>query len=179
VRPIVDKQGVTPVRALLLLVLAPLLALPGAASFHLCLCVWLGCGSLGGLGEGAGIAGGDACCAEPVTAACEAPACSGCELGRTEGNPSSHGAKPCDRTPRSDSDGPVLLADCDACRDVFVEGLGPFEGSPAKVDLDLPDRWIAVQPEAERRLERVLHRRPVCRPPPRAVEIGRGLPLRI
>jgi len=151
-------------RTLLLLLMAPLLALPGAASVHLCLCAWLGC---------AGVAPpesfGDAtdCCSAPPMDARVEQACPFCEL-------------PADSEPTPEPfEGPAFDGDCGNCRDLIVEGLEPFEGPAAQADLWVPNARVRLQPEAERRWERCRHRLPVCRPPPRAVERGRGLPLRI
>lgn len=149
-------------RTLLLLLMAPLLALPGAASVHLCLCAWLGCAGVGPA-EAFGDAP-DCCSAPPVEARVEA-ACPFCELP-TEPAPAP-------------IEGPAYDGDCGNCRDLNVEGLEPFEGPGAQADLWVPTARVSLQAEAERRWERCRRGLPVCRPPPRAVERGRGLPLRI
>lgn len=167
---IADKEVVRRARALFLLLMAPLLALPGAASVHLCLCAWLGC-------TGVDIAGpeslGQDCCKQPLVAELEAPACPFCEAAAApQDGPTG---KPTERP----NEGPTFQNDCGNCRDLIVEGLEPFEGPATQFELCLPTAWVSLQPEAERRWERCQHRLPVCRPPPPGVERGRGLPLRI
>lgn len=157
-------------RALLLLLTAPFLVLPGAASVHLCLCAWLGCAGVDVAGpEGIG----QDCCKQPSVAELEAAACPFCE------EPAAPTECPTGGQNGGPNDGPTFQDDCGNCRDLIVEGLEPFEGSSSQWDLWMPTAWVSLQPESERRWERCRHRLPVCRPPPRAVERGRGLPLRI
>ncbi|MHC4375240.1 MAG: hypothetical protein ACYS26_01450 [Planctomycetota bacterium] len=161
-----DKEPVDRTRALFLLLMAPFLVLPGAASVHLCLCAWLGC-------TGVDIAGpesfGQDCCKQPVVAELEAPACPFCEVATA----------PTEYPQDGPNDGATFQNDCGNCRDLIVEGLEPFEEPLSQLDPWVPTTWVSLQPEAERRWERCRHRLPACRPPPRAVERGRGLPLRI
>ena len=149
-------------RTLILLLMAPLLALPGAASVHLCLCAWLGCS-----GVWTAESYGDVpdCCSTPSVAATVEPACPFCE------EPTRPAPEPVE--------GPSFDSDCGNCRDLTLEGLEPFDGPLSHADLWFPRARVSLQLESERRWERCQHSLPVCRPPPRAVERGRGLPLRI